>query len=259
MTTLTIRHEADSDPVRFSVLRGSDQKASDAVEVASPRGFAVEGRPHSDLLHELRWYLERFLEYPFPPETERSDRVQASLQAWGRQAFDGLFGAHRGRDFYRDACKSGLESVTLRISSDDPRVLAWPWESLEDPEIGTLAQLCRIERRLNAVSDPLDLPEDLPTDRVNILLVTARPYENDVSYRSISRRLVELIARKNLPARVRLLRPPTFERLEEVLRERPGLLSHCALRRPWIVSQRIRAEPEHQPSSTARPARTVDL
>jgi len=33
----------------------------------------------------------------------------------------------------------------------------------------------------------LPLPENLPTNRVNILLVTARPFENDVGYRSVSR------------------------------------------------------------------------
>jgi len=43
-----------------------------------------------------------------------------------------------------------------------------------------------------------------------------------VHYRSISRPLVELIARYNLPASVDVLRPPTFARLREHLHEQPG-------------------------------------
>ena len=61
-----------------------------------------------------------------------------------------------------------------------------------------------------------------PKDQVNILLVTARPYEGDVRYRSISRPLVELIDKQDLPAQVTVLRPPTFENLREHLRERPN-------------------------------------
>ena len=89
------------------------------------------------------------------------------------------------------------------------RVLAWPWEALYDPEVGHLAHTCQIERRLNSVRDPQPLPDRLQAERVNILLVTARPYEQDVRYRSISRPLVELIETHKLPARVDVLRPPT--------------------------------------------------
>ena len=70
--------------------------------------------------------------------------------------------------------------------------------------------------------DPHPLADSLPRDRVNILLVTARPYEGDVRFRSISRPLVELIERHRLPAEVTVLRPPTFDALREHLRERPG-------------------------------------
>jgi hypothetical protein len=100
-------------------------------------------------------------------------------------------------------------------------VLGWPWEALRDPQARSLAQTCQIERRLNNVRDPHPLSGQLPTDRVNILLVTARPYEGDVQYRSLSRPLVELVAERHLPAQVTVLRPPTLDRLREHLRERP--------------------------------------
>jgi hypothetical protein len=45
-----------------------------------------------------------------------------------------------------------------------------------------------MERRLSEIIDAPPVSLDLPNDRVNILLVVARPYGNeDVRYRSIAR------------------------------------------------------------------------
>src|ERR1700689_5512670 len=92
MSTLTVRHVGDSDPAQFHVQRPDGKSTKDPSAVISPIGFPVEGRPDSDLMQELRWYLEKFLGYPFHPETEHAERVQAALRAWGEQAFLALFG-----------------------------------------------------------------------------------------------------------------------------------------------------------------------
>ena len=220
-TTLIIRHVDDSAPTQFRVVRLSDGKTSEPVVVPPPVGFAVEGRPQTDLMQELQWYLESFLDYPFPPETEHAERVQDALKAWGEQAFEALFG-NRATGRWFDAATSGqYRQLQLQISSDDPRVLYWPWEALRDPEAGVLARTCQVERRLNKVRDPHPVSSKLPRDGVNILLVTARPYKADVHYRSISRPLVEQIDQLGLPASVTVLRPPTFDQLREHLRSRP--------------------------------------
>ncbi len=221
MNTLIIRHLEDSDPPKFEVVR-EDGKHSEAVTVVPPVGFPVEGRPKSDLMRELPWYLEDFLEYPFSPNTDRAQSILNSLDAWGQHAFGQLFGSGKGSIWYNDATKNGLGKLRLQIMSDDPSVLQWPWEALFDPEATYLALDCQIERRLNKVRDPVPLPKELPTDRINILLVAARPFERDVHYRSISRPLVELIDREKIPARVQVLRPPTLENLHKHLKERPG-------------------------------------
>jgi tetratricopeptide (TPR) repeat protein len=173
-------------------------------------------------MRELQWYLETFLDYPFPPDTDRAERVLQALRDWGQQTFRSLFEDRSAQRMF-DAATTDYSSLHLQISSDDPGVMAWPWEALRDPELGVLAHSCQIERRLNTIRDPQALPDSLPTDRVNILLVVARPYgKRDVRFRSIARPLVELIENQNLPARVDLLRPPTFERLREHLHARPG-------------------------------------
>lgn len=222
MHTLIIRHlGSEGDRHRCQVWR-PDGKVAEEVLLTAPDDIHVEGRPNSNLSLDLRWYLEDFLDYPFAPQTEVAERVQAALRAWGEQAFVALFHSGRGRDFYHDAYRSGLENLTLKIASDDPHLLAWPWEALRDPQTsGTLAHHARIERQLSGQHDPLDVPDQLPRDRINILLITARPYASDVGFRALSRPMLDLIRQGNLPARVDLLRPPTFEQLRQHLQQRP--------------------------------------
>ncbi len=108
--------------------------------------------------------------------------VWKGIMSWSRpqsvlmQTCVALFGSMQGCDWHKAA--SG--QARLQISSDDPHILGWPWEALRDPETDDLALGCQIERRLNQIADPLPLAEHMPTDRVNILLVTARPYAHDV-------------------------------------------------------------------------------
>src|SRR5262249_31760147 len=84
-----------------------------------------------------------------------------------------------------------------------------------------LGLACRVERKLNTVADPADVSDKLPSDRLNVLLVTARPFEQDVGYRSISRPLIELVESKGLAAKVTVLRPPTLDALRTHLTEYP--------------------------------------
>jgi tetratricopeptide (TPR) repeat protein len=224
MHTLIIHHLGSTgDQHRCQVWRQADGKVAAEVVLSAPETQPVEGRPDSNLSRELRWYLEEFLDYPFPPRTEVAERVQTALKTWGEAAFQALFHSGQERDFYQDAYRSGLENLTLKIASDDPRLLAWPWEALRDPQTsGTLAQHCRMERQLSGQHDPLQVPATLSRERINMLLVTARPYEEDIGFRALSRPLLELIAQDNLPVSVEMLRPPTFAQSRDHLHARPG-------------------------------------
>jgi tetratricopeptide (TPR) repeat protein len=221
MTSLIITHiSANGALPRFEVVRRRDNKRAPAVEVASPYCFPVKDRPNDNLMSQLAWYLERFLEYPFSPRTEQAANVEEALESWGRQAFTALFDSGVARDWMTEAKRSG--AFQLQISADDPTVLAWPWEALNDPEAGVLAHRVRVERRVNRdLPEPPTLSNLLSKQRINILLVTARPYPQDVHYRSISRPLVDLIKKAVLPADVHLLRPPTFDQLREHLAAHP--------------------------------------
>jgi len=221
MHTLIIQH-IGTNPDKFEVMRLQDGKRTPAVKIPSQSEFKVQGCPDSNLSQKLRWYLESFLDYPFEPDTDVAEYVLDGLKEWGEAAFNALFDNRNGADMLKDAIQNGYNNLHLKISSDDPRVLAWNWEALSDPKAGTFAHLCQIERKLNQILDPVPFSEKLPKDCVNILLVTARPFENDVRYRSISRLLVEMIESQNLPAKVHVLRPPTFDNLREHLRKHPN-------------------------------------
>ncbi len=97
MNSLIICHLEGSDPPQFQVRRLSDGKDAEKCTVRPPLSYPVEGRPDSDLMTELRWYLESFLDYPFSPETEHAERVWQALQKWGEEGFESLFGGGQPR------------------------------------------------------------------------------------------------------------------------------------------------------------------
>ncbi len=147
-TTLVIRHIGTA-PALFEILRLPDGKTVRAGSPPPPFTFPVEGRPQSHLTAELRWYLEEFLNYPFAPETYRADRVPNALKEWGERAFEALFLSPSAIGMLDSAVLQNYSELQLRIASDDPAILAWPWEALRDPKIDVLGQVCQIERTLN--------------------------------------------------------------------------------------------------------------
>ncbi len=212
---LVIQHVEGSNPCSFTLIRHHDLKSVQGITIASPYAFTVTNQPESRLMTRLGWYLETFLAYPYPPETANAEHLLAALQGWGTEAFNALFDHGNGREWLK---KCDL----LQVQSDDPKILSWPWEALFDPRTNYVAHSRRIERRLNKVDDPAPLPDSLPLERVNILLVVARPFDNDVGYHSIARPLVELLKNQRMAAHVDVLRPPTFEKLRQHLRTHPG-------------------------------------
>ena len=217
MSTIELRHVSGSNSPSFQVF-GETRKTLGPFAVPSPAEVVVAGG--RKLLPELGWYLETFLEYPFSPETERAERLLAALKGWGRAAFDALFGNREAGVLLDRATQGSYDQLRIEVWSDDPTILSWPWEALHDTQASYLAVTCQVERRLNGVPEPPRGPA--PSEQVNILLVTARPMEGDIDYRSVSRPLVELVAEERLPARVHVLRPPTLAALRAELRARPG-------------------------------------
>ncbi|WP_425213888.1 CHAT domain-containing protein, partial [Tumidithrix helvetica] len=111
-------------------------------------------------------------------------------------------------------------NLQIEIIGASPEFQAWHWEALCDPELPRpFAVDCGLVRKYTR---PTTMPAQVkPSPVVNVLLVVARPdEEDDVGYRTISRTLVELVDSAQLRINVEILRPATYKALVERLTER---------------------------------------
>jgi len=174
--------------------------------------------------HEnLRWYLEDFLQYPFAPHPELAARVERRMEAVGTELFTQLFEAERGtRRIWAKVCDA-LPDTRLEISTGVQEAASIPWELLRDPQTHTpLALEARSFVRVQSeTARAVRMPQLADGEVIRILLVLCRPGGgDDVPFRSVARRLLEgLSQEQRAHFRLDLLRPPTFARLGEVLRQ----------------------------------------
>ena len=221
---LQIRHVGESQEGRplFTVVFNGKQDTR-LVQLMPPWNVNAETQ-NSNLQQDLQWYLEKYLELPIERFRTRAGSVQAELKQWGQDSFDALLGGGHARDWYRDARQKLLSNLCLKIVSDNPAVLSWPWEALESRDDGLLAQQCRIERQLDNIGDVYPIPDNLLTmNQLNILYIIARPYgDRDVGFQTLARPLIDFINEDGWPVHIDVLRPPTFNRLRMILEEKPN-------------------------------------
>ena len=220
---IQIHHIGNQDGIAmFEVIRSMDMKRTAAVALPDPAKFPVEGHPAKQFLPALRWYLEDYLQIPFGVYPQLAACVAKTMQAWGTLIFDTLFTGY-ARDWYQDAKRENFEGFRIKITSDSPEIMSWPWEALYSGDDGWLALRCCIDRQLSSIGDPPPLPAAPAQDAIHILYVIPRPYgENDVSYNVLANSLVGYISENSLPVTVDILRPPTFEQLRKVLYSHPS-------------------------------------
>ena len=211
---LQICHEGyEEGQAKFVVVSGDDVNRKEVARLPFPAAFPVETGEGATLATELKWYLEHYLEYPKGPYADRAEKILAALKDWGQTCFEALFNSRNATIWYQKAREEGLERLELRVASDDPDILSWPWEALHDPADQCLAHRCRLERQIIHQADPLPLSSKLPKDRLNILLVIARPFPHGVGYHTVARPIIDLAGAQNNPVNIEVLRPPTFDQL----------------------------------------------
>ena len=212
---LVVNHLGDS-------IQLSWQRGLAAPRLAPPVTFE---HPFNDkVLASLRWYLEEYLRFPYGIEPDNAAKVEQNLQVWGRALFELVFrSSEKAREFFQEATRERLEYCEIGIASDDPVFLNLPWELLYSPDYQFLApSLAGMYRIISGGPVRAEMPP-LPQDKLNILLIIARPYgERDVPLKTIARPV--LAALKPIWQRVNLqvLRPPSFERFERELNANKG-------------------------------------
>jgi hypothetical protein len=178
-------------------------------------------------LAKLRWYLEGYLRYPYGIYPDDAAKIEQQFRVWGQQLFDLVFSCtEQAREFFQEATKEGLDWCEIAIASDNPAVLNLPWELLYSPEHQLLAPLLGgIYRRVgiaHKASVQADIGE-IPPDKLNILLVIARPYgEQDVAFKTIARPMLEALKPIRQWVNLKVLRPPSFQEFEQELNANKG-------------------------------------
>ena len=134
--------------------------------------------------------------------------------------FSAVFGAGAARDAYV-ALRSRGGPVEVVFRSESPRWLGLPWELMWDPSRPAPVALDRvgISRMLPAVGRGGGSFE-VAGERLRVLMVIARPAGSaDVGFRMVARPLVQCLEAVRGEVDLVVLRPPTLDRLAEVLKE----------------------------------------
>ncbi|RSM57778.1 hypothetical protein DMB66_31640 [Actinoplanes sp. ATCC 53533] len=169
---------------------------------------------------ELRWYLEDYLRAPYGVYQDRGERTAQQLTEWGRAAFTAVFdGSRAARDAYvRLRDRNGTVEVVVRSAA--ARLLGLPWELLTDPARPTPLALDGVRIRRALPTADLAGTFTVGGERLRVLMVISRPAgDRDVGYRMVARPLMHRLEAVRGDVDLVVLRPPTLDRLREVLAE----------------------------------------
>ncbi len=210
MLVLTIREEGINDG-GFTASLNFDSGNSYPITVTDPFTNQEE--------KDLEWYFEKWLVFP-TLGTDKAQKAANSVQNYGENLFKQVFQSNlNAYGEYRDLRKQ-LSQLQIIIESQSPEFQALHWEALKDPDLPRPFSIdCIISRqRRGATVVPVQMAT-YPT--INLLVVIARPNEeSDVNYRTISRPLVELVNSSEIPVKIDILRPGTYESLTRHLDEK---------------------------------------
>ena len=176
----------------------------------------------------IQWYLEEYITYPYGAFQERAKRAEKVISDVGAELFAVVFHNKGDRDqaairFYDRAMENPTD-CRIVIQANHPAGWSLPWEFIHDLAYGYLAQkvagFVRSQPGISAHLQPIRA-EDI--SKINILMIISRPSgEEDVLFQSVARPLMEIFRPHRARIQVEVLRPPTFEKLQEVLSDKPN-------------------------------------
>jgi tetratricopeptide (TPR) repeat protein len=180
-------------------------------------GVAVPFTPFltEDDDEDLRWYLEDYMELPDGGAVTRAERIERSLEIWGRKLYDALFSAEENRSLVSRLLASP-EPRELTIATKDSVLLRLPWELMAD-ETGSLSQRLSLRRQLEQPDTITPRTAQLP---LRILYIVSRPADAGfIDPRMTAKALLDALDPLGSSVRVDFCRPPTLARMKEMLRD----------------------------------------
>ncbi|MBD2178668.1 tetratricopeptide repeat protein [Pseudanabaena sp. FACHB-1998] len=208
MPVITIREGQQTDSGFGATL--SIEGRNYAIAISTPLVSAADEA-------KWEWYFEQWLQHP-TTGIATAAAVTESIRDYGESLFDQVFGDRRAfADYSR--LRDDLGTLRFEIEGSNPEFQALHWEALRDRDLPRpLAVDCVMVRKSTLPTPVMAAVNPSPT--LNLLMVTARPFKEDVAYRVVSRPLIEAIANSQLPVKIDLLRPATFESLSKHLEEK---------------------------------------
>ncbi|MEM9449889.1 MAG: tetratricopeptide repeat protein [Cyanobacteria bacterium P01_E01_bin.6] len=193
-------------------------------------------------LDDIRWYIERYCQWPSGVFKMRAEKTEADLPQWGQALLKAAIGAESAREpleAWRQ--KSGSRRFSVQVDGDPPEgtdeddsatlreaasdLLSLPWEMMHDGT-GYLSQGAngvRVRRRLPKRKRTAAIEADLP---IRVLLISPRPEVDEnggnvgyIDHRVSGQALVQAVEnlREDLVT-VDILQPPTFKAMKEALK-----------------------------------------
>ena len=220
-STTVIRIEQKEQVGKEQAEKNGDMQAVVSFDYGSEYQITVRDSFEEKQEGELEWYFEEHLKFPFTKKV-RAKEAAASIVTYGERLFKQVFQDNTDIIFpYRTAVQAGLERVQIEIAGS-PRFHTLHWEALKDPRFAKPLALQATMVRRNMQPRPLEASVQ-PAATIHLLVVTSRPYGvRDVSYRTISRPLVEALRQADLRVEIEILRPGTYKALVKHLHEITG-------------------------------------
>jgi tetratricopeptide (TPR) repeat protein len=209
MSTIRIIGSEARDEGVFDVLLRFDNDLESHVRVRNPFTPKEE--------EELNWLFNEHLRSPFTDEV-RAERIRQEMTRYGESLFTQVFSEDVDYQQYLQAVEEGIESLAFEVVGP-ASFHRLHWESMKDPDrVLPFAVSSSFLRQSNTPQMTPAVVQESPT--LNILLVVARPGGSaDVGHRTISRSLVDTLRSTNLPIRLSIVRPGTYEALATHLEE----------------------------------------
>ncbi len=197
----------------FKIELDFQEKATFEIELINPFNSKEE--------ENFEWYFEKYISEPYTAKS-RVESCQSKLREYGERLFKGVF--QNNKEVYalykKIIVEYKLTDLTIEVIGASNDFQAIHWESMKDSELSkplTISGVIFVRKNINAVYIKT---KALASPCINLLIVTARPEEeNDVNHRTIQRPLIELIQKSSLRVRPHILRPGTFQRFIQHLDE----------------------------------------
>jgi len=217
---LKIQHKPQSgNSYSFKIQCPSRGVFGHTITLPSPSQYIVP-QHKKPLQAALAWYLESFPQNTMSPNSETAVNTISALKAWGRECFAAIFNLDIiMQKMHAAAIDGGADCLRIEVISNDPGVLSWPWEAVYSDADGFLVQWAVVSRQLASGGRVLSAAA---SKQLNILYILSRAATQDVGNYILARPLIECIAEGDWPVNIDILRPPTMERLAEVLSQNSG-------------------------------------